>query len=398
VTRPRRIHVIARYANRAGGAEVYTTGLVRTLAARGHHVTLICHDAEPSLCPGVDIRTVPLPGYHAWPIAWRLRPLLLLPSSWRDLARLGLDRADAVITSPHQLTWAYTRCFPDVPLIYMPHATIAPQYVAASPSGIGLQRRLAVRVSHVLERWTINRAARTLHFSKAGCAEMARYYGAAIRPRFEIVPAPVDLPDRQASPGRGRPLRLLYVGRLAEAKNVHVLVVGLAKAPAFPSWHLDIVGDGEERERIERLIATHGLGDRVTLHGQRDDVARFYETADLFVFPSRMENFSLALLEAMSFGLPALTMRADGVRVQNAHHEFIEDGVNGFLVSGDDGFQERLARLIADPSSLPAVGRGARAYVERRHGWSIYATRIEQIIDELAAPVSVSALAGERHV
>jgi len=381
--------VIALHASRAGGAEVYTVGLVRTLAARGHRVTLICHEADVDLGPGVEVRIVPRPAYDQLPVLWRLRPLLLMRSAVRELRRLRLDPPDVVIGSAQQLTWAHGRVFPSTPLIYMGHATIAPLFVDASPVGSGLQRRIAVGLSRALERRAINRAVRTLRFSRTACEAMEAYYGAAIQPRFEVVPAPVDLPGASASaaPGTHTPPRLLYLGRLAETKNVHLLIDALGELSGLP-WHLDIVGAGEERPRIEQLIARHGLNDRITLHGQQDDVPRFYREADLFVFPSRMENFSLALLEAMSYGLPALTIQRDGGRFQNAHHEFIRDGENGFLVNGEDGFRTRLRALLTDPavsSTLATVGHGARAYVEARHVWPVHAAQLEAVFDEVCA-------------
>src|SRR5581483_9143428 len=169
---PRHVHVIALQASRAGGAEVYTVGLVRTLAARGHRVTLICHECDVDFSgdgPNVAVRIVPRPAYDQLPMLWRLRPLLLMRSALRELRRLRLDFPDVVIGSAQQLTWAHGRLFPSTPLLYMGHATIAPLFVDASPVGSGLQRRIAVGLSRELERRAINRAVRTLRFSRTAC-------------------------------------------------------------------------------------------------------------------------------------------------------------------------------------------------------------------------------------
>jgi glycosyltransferase involved in cell wall biosynthesis len=381
---PRRIHVLALFANRAGGAEVYTTGLVRTLADRGHDVTLICHDADRQLVPGVSVRILPRPDHDDTPLIWRIRPLLLMRQHLRDLRRLRLETPDVAIGSAQYLTWAYGRCLPSVPLFYMPHAVVAPRLVEGYKWGSGLQRRLALTVSARLERQALNRAAWTIRLSEIGCRAMERFYGASVTPRFAVLPAPVDLPapTRRA---RGRDVRLLFIGRLAETKNVHFLLDTVAGLPPI-GWTLDIVGDGEERARLEALAARHGLGDRVTFHGHQDDVGRFYAAADLFVFPSRMESFGLVLLEAMSHGLPALTIRHDGVRYENANHEFIQDDVTGFLADGEDGFRQRLVQLLADPEPLDATGARARAVVEREHTWTAHVSNLESLIAE-ALPV-----------
>lgn len=398
MTPPRRLHVVALFANRQGGAEVYTTGLVRTLAARGHDVTLICHEADSDLIPGVRVRLVPRPEHGDLPLLWQFRPLLLMRQHLRDLRRLGLEKPDAVIGSAQYLTWAYGRCLPRVPLFYVPHAVVAPRLVENTQFGSSLQRWVALSISARLERQALNRAVRTIRLSEIGCRAMEKFYGDGLDARFAVLPAPVDLPDPPLR-ARKADVRLLFVGRLAETKNVHFLldtVAGLPAAlPAAGAWTLDIVGDGEERARLEALATARGLRDRVTFHGHQEDVGRFYAAADLFVFPSRMESFGLVLLEAMSYGLPSLTIRHDGVRYENANHEFIQDGVTGFLADGEADFRQRLARLLADPAPLAAAGRCARAMVERDHTWSAHVTQFESLIAEAltgdARPASVPA-------
>jgi glycosyltransferase involved in cell wall biosynthesis len=405
LSQPRRIHVVALFANRAGGAEVYTTGLVRALVSRGHDVTLICHDAEPDLVPGARIRLIPRPEHDHVPLLWRFRPLLLMRRNLRDLRRLRLEAPDVAIASAQYLTWAYARCLPKVPFLYMPHAVVAPRLIEGTQWGSSLQRRLAFSVSARLERQALNRAFRTIRLSEIGCRAMRTFYGDTVDPRFAVLPAPVDLPP-PVRRVRDRDLRLLFVGRLTETKNVDFLLETCASLPIPPSiaddrvagrgWTLDIVGEGEsgERARLEALAAARGLSDRVRFHGHQDDVGRFYDAADLFVFPSRMESFGLVLLEAMSHGLPTLTIRHDGVRYENANHEFIQDGVTGFLADGEAAFRDRLAQLTADPGPLDAVGARARDSVEHDHTWAAHVDHLEGVIGDACAatrPVSAPA-------
>jgi glycosyltransferase involved in cell wall biosynthesis len=109
---------------------------------------------------------------------------------------------------------------------------------------------------------------------------------------------------------RGERLRLITVGRLAEAKNIQAAIRALPLIrQQCPDVHLDIVGDGSYRAALEHLIAEMGLSDLVTLHGNVDhnEVLRLLGAAHLFVFPTRVaEGFPKALLEAMACGLPAV--------------------------------------------------------------------------------------------
>jgi hypothetical protein len=96
------------------------------------------------------------------------------------------------------------------------------------------------------------------------------------------------------------------------------------------AFDCEIAGDGDERARLEGLIARHGLGDRVRLVGWRDDVPAFLAAGDVFAFPSHQEGFPLVLLEAMAVGLPVVSSAIPGPM------EMIEDGIDGALVPPGD--------------------------------------------------------------
>ncbi|WP_077037850.1 glycosyltransferase [Pelomonas sp. KK5] len=100
------------------------------------------------------------------------------------------------------------------------------------------------------------------------------------------------------------------VGRLDASKGMDLMVQAFrATAPADAA--LVIVGEGCQRAELEKLRA----GDpRIHLPGFRDDVAAALSAFDLFVSPSREETFGLALLEAMSAGLPVLSSATEGPR------------------------------------------------------------------------------------
>jgi glycosyltransferase involved in cell wall biosynthesis len=102
-------------------------------------------------------------------------------------------------------------------------------------------------------------------------------------------------------------IRFLNVSRLYHVKGQTDLILGFKKfADKYPFCELHIVGEGPMREKLEQLIKECELEDKVTLLGARNDVPALLATYDCFVFPTHVEGFSGALVEAMFAGLPIL--------------------------------------------------------------------------------------------
>jgi glycosyltransferase involved in cell wall biosynthesis len=115
-----------------------------------------------------------------------------------------------------------------------------------------LQRWAAVRVFHSLEREALIRAMWTVRFTQTSCDALKLYYGKSIKSRFVVLPTPVSIPEVvKGDRALGVP-KLLFVGRLVESKNVAWLIRCLSRLIHLP-WTCDIVGDGEERQRLEAI-------------------------------------------------------------------------------------------------------------------------------------------------
>lgn len=121
------------------------------------------------------------------------------------------------------------------------------------------------------------------------------------------------------SPKPPKILRLLFVGRLSKQKNLAVLLQALAMTKR--DVHLDLIGEGEERESLQRLITSYSLKN-VTMHGRksRGEVIEFYKTCDALIMSSLYEAQPLVLLEAMAAGIPVIGTRVIGVsdHIKNA--------------------------------------------------------------------------------
>jgi len=124
---------------------------------------------------------------------------------------------------------------------------------------------------------------------------------------------------------------VLSVGRLNLQKGHVDLLAAFARlGAAYPDLHAVIAGEGPERERLEKLIRSHGLENRIHLLGEVANVPELMRAADLFIFPSHFEGTPAAMLEAMAYGVPVIAARFRGVE------EVIEDGQSGLLVPVED--------------------------------------------------------------
>jgi glycosyltransferase involved in cell wall biosynthesis len=124
---------------------------------------------------------------------------------------------------------------------------------------------------------------------------------------------------------------LVYVGRLAPVKNHTLLLNAFASAlSSMPNLRLWMVGDGGERNMLERLANQLGISANVTFWGQQLDVAPFFSAADAFVMSSSSEGLPMSLLQAFSLGLPAIVTDVGGMA------EVIRLSEAGFTVSATD--------------------------------------------------------------
>ncbi|MEZ4970191.1 MAG: glycosyltransferase family 4 protein [Flavobacteriaceae bacterium] len=138
-----------------------------------------------------------------------------------------------------------------------------------------------------------------------------------------IIPNPliINLPSKQISNDN----IILNVGRLSPQKAQDILIRAFALTQN-KDWKLFIVGEGENRGKLEKLINQLNLKEQVKLIGQINDITQIYAQAKIFAFSSIYEGFPNALIEAMYCGLPCISTNCP-----TGPGELINDGVNGFL-------------------------------------------------------------------
>ncbi len=174
------------------------------------------------------------------------------------------------------------------------------------------------------------------------------------------------LPEVAAHRGDAR--RLLFVGRLNTMKVVDVALRALARMPQEVS--LTVVGDGPQRESLERLVDELGIRSRVRFvgHVAHSEVSRYYAQAGVLLFPSVRESGGGVILEAMSFGLPCVVADWGGPRVFTR-----ETGVRCRVDSPqalEDDIVDALSGFLADPAAAVAIGDASRQHVADHYLWS----------------------------
>jgi len=146
------------------------------------------------------------------------------------------------------------------------------------------------------------------------------------------------------TPTTNREPRILFLGRLDYEKHIHNLLRAVALLPKNLDVQVEIVGDGGEREYLEKLAQELGMAKNVEFRGHITDqeLPRAYERATLFAMPSIAELQSIATMEAMASGRPVVA--ADAMALPHLVH----DGDNGFLFPPDDveAFADRLLKVL----------------------------------------------------
>jgi len=186
--------------------------------------------------------------------------------------------------------------------------------------------------------------------------------------RFDVRP----LPSRQ---------QVGIVANLRAVKNIDGLIRAVANVrDCFPTMHLNIAGEGEQRQELERLIAERGLSESVTLHGAVSDVPEFLAKQDIAVLCSHSEGMSNAVLEYMAAGRPVLATDV------GANAQLVRHGVDGIIVPAGDGaaLTAGLLNLLGDPAHAVPMSANARKRVETHFSRQAMVARFESFYGKLA--------------
>jgi glycosyltransferase involved in cell wall biosynthesis len=205
--------------------------------------------------------------------------------------------------------------------------------------------------------------------------------------RIPVIPNPVAWPLANHEPhiapaafcSSGRWM-LLGVGRLSMEKNFAALIDVFSRlASRHPAWDLVILGEGPMRDALHSQVRAAGLEQRIFLPGSVGNMGDWYGRAALYAMSSHFEGFPNTLVEAMAYGLPAVSFDCD-----TGPRDIIRHDVDGFLVAPDDtnGMEAALDKLMADAQLREAFALRA---VEARERFSM--KKISSMWEDLFSPV-----------
>jgi glycosyltransferase involved in cell wall biosynthesis len=184
-----------------------------------------------------------------------------------------------------------------------------------------------------------------------------------------------------------------YVGRLVHLKGVDLLAEGFRNVvQRRPDARLLLIGGGDQEAHIRKLLAGEFAQGRVHIESgvDHDYLADWYRTMDLFVMPSRYENYSNAIVEAMACGVPFLASNVGGNRQ-------LSESAAGSLFETESipSLTESLIRVIDDGDALDIQRQACTAAAARINSWTATAERLETIIVSRLGVKNVRHVAGQ---
>lgn len=177
-----------------------------------------------------------------------------------------------------------------------------------------------------------------------------------------------DIVDRNERIDSSQPLKCLYVGRVEQRKGIGYLLQGFNEANLPAGSSVTLVGSIDKKFK-NFINSRYGFA-KVSGHISRSDLGYLFKTHDVFIFPSLLEGFALAVIEALSSGIPIIT-------TQIALGDLIIDKYNGLVVVG--GSSESIARTLEwfnqNPLKISAIRKNG-IQTASQYDWNKYKKEI----------------------
>jgi len=247
-----------------------------------------------------------------------------------------------------------------VPYVVMPEGSVPPRSRSIPAKGVA---------DALYTRRSLGRAFKVIATSQSESEDLvgwglARELLAVMPPRADrVLPSPISREELRTKWELPPDVPvILWIGRIHPEKGLPVLLQALADS-RLATVHALLGGEGDDGllRALKRQANDRNLGSRVKFLGwiERAEKAELFKLADLFVLPSRKENFGLAAAEAVASGLPALVTDQCGVAS-------IIDRIAGIACPhGPDAIAEALARLLDDAALLAKFREGTKSAADR---------------------------------
>jgi len=226
-----------------------------------------------------------------------------------------------------------------------------------------------------LIKWAVRRASAIICVSR-DLEHRSRRLGAR---RTRVIPTPIDVSFFADRNEVVKHHRLVTVANLVPLKGIDILLRALHIGPQM---ELVVIGDGPEREKLEKLSKELRLEEHVRFTGfiSQEKVAKYLCSSSMFVLPSLSEGLPRSVLEAMACGMFVIATKVGGIP------DAVKDEENGLLVQPNDvtALSEAIRIALKNPLKLETVGKRNRVLVQR-YDIEVVGLRISDFIRQTVA-------------
>jgi 1,4-alpha-glucan branching enzyme len=361
-----------------GGLGIHVRDLAIELASLGYniHVLTAAHNGASGfeMTQGVGVHYIPTSqplNSDGDFLIWMLQMNMALADYGRELV---MRLKNPVIFHAHDWLVAYTahelyNTF-QFPLVTTIHAT---EYGRNN----GIQTPVQ-QVIHQLEAELVKASQQVMCCSRYMHDEIRGLF-AVTEVKLHIIPSgvtPISLPKTESSSHV-----ILYVGRLVAEKGVQHLLAAFARlCGMFRDLKLCIAGTGPHQKELYQLAIHLKIADRIEFKGFVSEKTRnqLFSECQVAVFPSLYEPFGIAVLEAMTAGVPVIAAHTGGM-TETVRHE--ETGL--FFAPGDVAdLANCLTRILQNPEWAKEMGRRAQKIVEQDYTWNIAAQQTIRVYEK----------------
>lgn len=364
-----RIMIIHRSYALVGGAERVITDKANYLAREGHQLMLVSyeqgqHPLPYELHPSVQYKdldcrfftlskyTMPMHLYHFFrlkrkfrknmqSVAFDFKPdVIVLASDWQTLINSVIDTVNPI------------------PVIAEFHNTY--DYVMRK---VGISEGwLKKRMTQLLFKHTLKgleQCARLVVLTESDARGWRQHFK-----NVTVIPNPVTLYPDVIDDVPKDCGRIIFVGRFNHEKRIDRLITAFSMiADKYPDWHVDVFGDGNEKQNLLNQIKEMKLEERVIIHKPTKAIYDEYKRSEMLVLCSEHEASPLVLVEAMACGVPCVSFDCP-----NGPREIIKDGETGLLVKNGDvkDLSAKIEWMIVHDAKRVIMGRNARVYAATR--------------------------------
>lgn len=330
----------------AGGAELHLHQVFGRIVQRGHAVDLLCSGFE-----GASSQTV-LDDIHVYRVGSRFSFPLHAGAAYRALARTR--DYDVVLEDLNKIPLFTTRWKPRRLVVLTHHLFGATAFREES---------LPIAAATWLAERPLAAAYRGVPFQAVSQSTRDDLVIRGVpEDAISVIYNGVDVSSLRPDPNERSPYPLFsYLGRLKRYKRVDIVIRAFALLDR-PDARLEIAGKGDDRDRLEKLVARLGLDERVRFLGfiTEREKGQLLRRSWATVLASPKEGWGISNLESAACGTPVIAADSPGIR------ESVVDGDTGFLVPGSDiaAYAAAMRGLVESPGLVDTLGTSARRFAE----------------------------------